>query len=264
MYWYVTVTKKLPIIIIIVVIFFINVIIIIIIFIIVIIIVVVIIIIITIIIIIIIIIIIFIRYKSFTNTRKNRKKELQKNNVQNTVIGEHIRVDKENDISNASNCTKTDENKKDQNRNNEVKSVAIISDSMIKHLSGWDMSKKAHKSGCKLYVKSFPGAKTSCMKDYVKPSLRSTPNHFILHVGTNDLNSNQTSGVIAKKIVDLATSLKNNQRDVSVSNIILRTYNSKLNAKRCNVNQVNQVIPIVSWKKYLSHWSFKEDKTESS
>ena len=67
----------------------------------------------------------------------------------------HIRVDKENDISNASNSTKTDENKKDQNRNNEVKSVVIIGDSMIKHLNGWDMSKKAHKSECKVYVKSF-------------------------------------------------------------------------------------------------------------
>ena len=49
------------------------------------------------------------------------KVKLQKNNVQNTVTGEHIRFDKENDISNASNSTKTDENKKDQNRNNEVK-----------------------------------------------------------------------------------------------------------------------------------------------
>ena len=76
------------------------------------------------------------------------------------------------------------------------------------------------------------------MKDFAKPSLRSTPNHFILHVGTNDLNSNQTSEVIAKEIVDLATSLKNNQHDVSVSNIILRTDNSKLNAKRCEVNKI--------------------------
>ena len=166
------------------------------------------------------------------------KEKLQKNNCQNTVKGEHARVDKENDISNVNNSSKIDENKKDQNGNNEVKSIVIIGDSMIKHLNGWDMSKKVHKSECKVYVKSFPGAKTSCMKDYVKPSLRSTPNHFILHVGTNDLNSNQTSEVIAKEIVDLATSLKNNQHDVSVSNIILRTDNSKLNAKRCEVNRI--------------------------
>ena len=108
---------------------------------------------------------------------------------------------------------------------------------MIRHPDGWDMSKKVHKSECTIYVKSFPGAKTSCMKDYVKPSLKNTPNHFILNVGTNDLDSNQIS-VIAKEIVDLATSLKNNQHDVSVSNIILRTDNSKLNAKRCEVNQI--------------------------
>ena len=76
------------------------------------------------------------------------------------------------------------------------------------------------------------------MKDYVKPSLRSPPNHFILHVGTNDLNSNQTSEAIAKEIVDLATSLKKNQHEVSVSNIIFRIDNSKLNAKRCEVNRI--------------------------
>ena len=51
-------------------------------------------------------------------------------------------------------------------------------------------------------------------------------------------NSNQTSEVIAKEIADLAVSLQNNQHDVSVSNIILRTDNSKLNPKRCEVNQI--------------------------
>ena len=69
------------------------------------------------------------------------------------------------------------------------------------------------------------------MKDYVKPSLISIPNHFLLHVWTNDLNSNQTSEVIAKEIIDLATSLKNNKHDASVLNIIIRIDNSKLNAK---------------------------------
>ena len=108
---------------------------------------------------------------------------------------------------------------------------------MIKHLDGWDMSKKVHKSECKVYLRSFPGAKRFCMKDNVKPFLRSTPNHFILHFGTSDLNPNQTSEVIAKEIVHLPTSLKNNQHDVSVSNI-LRTDNSKLNAEWWEVNQI--------------------------
>ena len=181
--------------------------------------------------------IIIIRRKSFTNNRKIAKKKSQKNNVQNTVTKKQVRIYKENEVSNASNSTKTDGNKKDQNRNNEVKSIAIIGDSMIKHLNGWDMPKKVHKSECTIYVKSFSGAKISCMKDYVKPSLRNTANHFILHVGKNDLNPNQTSEVITKEIFDLATSLKNKQHDVSISNITLRTDNSKLNAKPCEVNQ---------------------------
>ena len=123
------------------------------------------------------------------------------------------------------------------------------------------MSKKVHKSECKIYVKSFPSAKTSRIQDYVKSSLRSTPKHFVLHVQTNDLNSNKISEVITKEIVDLATSLKNNQHDISVSNIIVRTDNSKLNGKRCEVNQI--LIEYVMKRIYLSHWSFKGDKSES-
>ena len=101
-----------------------------------------------IIIIIIIIINIIIRHKSFANNRKNRKKT-QKNNVQTTIKKEHIKIYKENEVSIASNSTKTERNKKDHNRYNEVKSVVIIDNSMIKHLNGWDMSKKVHKSECK-------------------------------------------------------------------------------------------------------------------
>ena len=45
---------------------------------------------------------------------------------------------------------------------------------MIKHLNGLEISKKARKSECKVYVKSFQGAKTSCMKDYVKQEAHQT------------------------------------------------------------------------------------------
>ena len=74
------------------------------------------------------------------------------------------------------------------------------------------------------------------MKDYMKPSLRENPDHFILHVGTNDLNTGRSPELIAKSIVDLATTLKGNSRDVSVSNIIVRTDKSNLNEKGFEVN----------------------------
>ena len=70
---------------------------------------------------------------------------------------------------------------------------------MIKHLNGWELSKKLN-ANCKVFVKTFSGAKTTCMNDYVKPSLRSSPDHFILYVGTNDLFLDKSSEQIARSV----------------------------------------------------------------
>ena len=74
------------------------------------------------------------------------------------------------------------------------------------------------------------------MHDYVKPLVRSSPDYFILHVGTNDLPSNKSPEEIARSITDLATSIKNEKHDVSISNIIIRANDKKLEEKRCEVN----------------------------
>ena len=108
---------------------------------------------------------------------------------------------------------------------------------IIKHLNGWEMSRKVNNPGCKIYVIHFAGAKTTCTKDYMQPSLRNAPNHFILHVGTNDLDSDKTAKSIANTIIDLAMSMKNDQH-VSISNIILRIDNTNLNEKGCLVNSI--------------------------
>ena len=72
----------------------------------------------------------------------------------------------------------------------------------------------------------------------MQPSLRNAPNYFILHVGTKDLDSDKTAESIANTIINLATSLKNDQHDVSISNIILRTNNTNLTEKGCLVNSI--------------------------
>ena len=59
------------------------------------------------------------------------------------------------------------------------------------------------------------------MNDYVKPSARSSPDHFILHVGKIDLLSNKSPEEIAISITDLATSIKDEKHDVSITNIII-------------------------------------------
>ena len=43
---------------------------------------------------------------------------------------------------------------------------------------------KKWNANCKVFVKTFSDVKSTCMNDYVKPSVRSSPDHFILHVGT--------------------------------------------------------------------------------
>ena len=71
------------------------------------------------------------------------------------------------------NRKKNSEQEKDKKPNKEQKkgkSVVILSDSMVKHLNGWEMSKKI--KNCKVYVRSFRSAKVKCMNDYKRPSIR--------------------------------------------------------------------------------------------
>ena len=104
---------------------------------------------------------------------------------------------------------------------------------MIKNIKEWEILKKLQNAN--VYVKHFSGAKVRCMKDYLKPSLRENPDHFVLHVGTNDLDSDRSPDLIAKSIVDVASSLKTDKHDVTISNIITR--NDRFMAKANEVNK---------------------------
>ena len=99
---------------------------------------------------------------------------------------------------------------------------------MIKHTNGWEIAKKL-KPECKLFVRTFQRATNHCMADYMKPSIRVKPNHFILHVGANDLNSNRPLDKIAKTIINLASELISDKFHVSFSSIIVRAYTPELN-----------------------------------
>ena len=69
----------------------------------------------------------------------------------------------------------------------------------------------------------------------MKPSLRKNPDHFVLHIGTNDLNSDRSPELIAKSITDVGSSLKNDSHDVSISSIVVR--NDKFKEKAAQVNE---------------------------
>ena len=115
------------------------------------------------------------------------------------------------------------------------KSVVILGGSMTTSLNGYEMTKKTN-TNCKIYVKSFSGVTTADMEDYMKPSVRKSPDHFILHVETNDLSANKSLLETANEIINLACKLKTESHGVSVSTIILRGDTKKLNEKGCEVN----------------------------
>ena len=110
----------------------------------------------------------------------------------------------------------------------------ILGDSIVKHVNGWEIAKKL--PDCKVYAKSFSGAKVRCMKDYLKPSLRQNPDHVVLHVGTNDLDSNKDPELIAKSIADLASTVKKDTCEVTISNIVVRNVKFKKKAEEVNAH----------------------------
>ena len=96
------------------------------------------------------------------------------------------------------------------------------------------------------------------MEDYKKLSIRDEPGYFIVHVGTNDLNSEVSLKSIAESIVDLAMCLKTESKDVGVSNIVLRTDNPLLKQKGGEVNShLKNLYLIDNTKKFRPHHLIK-------
>lgn len=61
----------------------------------------------------------------------------------------------------------------------------------------WEISKKLQ-TDHEVYVKQFSDTLMKNMKDSAKPSLRENSNHFILHVGMNDLNTETYSNIYSQ------------------------------------------------------------------
>ena len=70
----------------------------------------------------------------------------------------------------------------------------------------------------------------------MKPSIRMEPNHFILDVATNDLNSNIPRDEISNAIIDLAAELKSEKSGVSISSVLMIADKPELNKQGNEVN----------------------------
>ena len=148
----------------------------------------------------------------------------------------------------------TNRNNNNGNKNNKNKmNVYILGDSMVKKLNGYLLVRTIkHKHLVK--VRSFSGAKISCMTDHVKSTLRDiNPDHIVLHAGTSDLRTEITASQIAKATIDLATSLKNDGNTVTVSGIVSRL--DELNNK---ANEVNRRLMLMCKERNISFLSYDE------
>ena len=125
--------------------------------------------------------------------------------------------------------------------NKNKQKVFNLGDNIVKHIKGWEITKKLGNKQ-KVYVRHFSGSKVSCMKDYVKPSIReNNPDYIIFHADTNDVPSEKTPQVIAQSIVDLAKSVANDYLQVTVSSTVPR--NDQWSKKVYEVNKVLLNLP---------------------
>ena len=105
---------------------------------------------------------------------------------------------------------------------------------MVKYVKGWKLSGKLTYQK-NVHVKNFPGGKVRSMTDYVKPGVRDDdPEHIILHVGTNELNLENSSERVAKSTLGLANNMVSEKKRVTISGIVPR--NGEWNNKAEDVN----------------------------
>ena len=163
--------------------------------------------------------------KNITTRKKKRNHSEKLDNRDNNNNNKH---DKN------SNHDRIDKNNRSTSSSSSKETVFILGDSMVKKVNGFYLTRNIkHKFLVK--VRPFSSAKTRCMYDHAKPTIRElNPEHIILHVGTNDLDTEKTTSQISKSILDLASSLKNETNTIHV--LLINPRNDHLNNK---VNEVN-------------------------
>ena len=84
-------------------------------------------------------------------------------------------------------------------------------------MEGWKL-KNSLENNHNVCARSFQGAKVKCTKDYVKPCIReNNPEYAILHLGTNELNSELKPEIIAKSVIDVGKNIQINHRTIRYS-----------------------------------------------
>ena len=124
----------------------------------------------------------------------------------------------------------------------------VIGDLMVRKVFSDKLSNSLNNNH--VVVRSFGRAKTQCMEDYIKPTIKLSPNQIIIHCGTNKLPSNEEPKTIADNIINLEKKAKADVHKVVVSGIIPRRDRHNQKAKQVNdvlkESYVDKNIPFIS------------------
>ena len=100
-------------------------------------------------------------------------------------------------------------------------SSVIVGDSIVSRLNGWKMSNQNNR----VVIRSFSGATVEEIEGhYIRPTLKSSPDSVILHVGTNNLK-NDDPNTVAEKIINLCETIvrESPTTKVAISELTPRT-----------------------------------------
>ena len=182
------------------------------------------------------------------STKQNRLHESDKSKKKSQAS----KSDKQNITNKHSTCNTLEDN---QSPSLSKKVTVIAGDSILKHLEGWRLSN----SSTRVIVKSFSGATTSDMEDYLKPILRKEPNKIILHAGTNDI-THLTAQRVAEGVLNLGIQVNQDSlsTELVISDILPRTDKPNLMLK---VNEANKIVKSFCLE---NNWAFIDHKSFNS
>ena len=132
-----------------------------------------------------------------------------------------------------------------------TKMVIFLRKWLSSYENGYLLTKKVKHRGI-VKVRPFTTVKVSCLQDHVKPTIRDVnTQQIILHLGTNDLQTEQTARQITKSVIDLSKSLKKNEKMIAISGIVPRL--DELNNKAVEVNSCLELMCSQRGLPYISH-----------
>ena len=115
-----------------------------------------------------------------------------------------------------------------------INTILIAGDSLISNIDQRTLSRRYN-----MRVRSFPGATTDDMFDYLKPLLKKAPEKILLVIGTNDLDRRKPEEVI-EKLKELKSFIHASlpQCHIVISQIIMRKDKPEINMKGKKLNDM--------------------------